>query len=134
MTASNIFTLSSAGKASVLLSPLDCGPHFRQRVVDDRQIQAGDFLEPPPAACDERLSLAHVRWIEPAFVEFAFDFDWRKVVVDDELREHWITADVPLTERVERFGIDLADHIAQIELAVGDFRDISAADFAEIAL
>ena len=44
-----------------------------------------------------------------------------------------IAADVAFAERVQRFGIDFADHVAQIQIAIGDFAHVAAAHVAEIA-
>ena len=90
-------------------------------------------MQPTPAAGDQRFLLLDIARIELPFVEGAFDHDRLEIVGDDELREHRVAADVALAGRVQRFGIELADHVAQIEIAIGEVFHVAAANVAEIA-
>ena len=56
-----------------------------------------------------------------------------KSSADDVLRERRIAADVPLGGRVQHLGIEHADDVAQVEIAIGELGDVLAADVAEIA-
>ncbi len=47
--------------------------------------------------------------------------------------ERGVAGDVPFVRGVQRFGIDHAQDIAQVEVALPDVFHIFAADFAEIA-
>ena len=57
----------------------------------------------------------------------------RKRVVDDELRQHRIAADVPLARRVQHLRVELPDHVAQIQIAIDQVGHVAAADVAQIA-
>ena len=62
--------------------------------------------------------MLHVGGVEAPLVEVAVDFDCREVRIGDELGERGIAADVALALGVERFGIDLPDHVSQVEIAL----------------
>src|SRR5664279_3383649 len=109
------------------------GPDFWQWIIDNRGFLTCHFVQPTPTAGDQRLALANVRRIEHSLVERAFDHDRRKIVVHNKLRESRIAADVSLWRRVERLGINHADHVAQIEIALGDLRHVGAADVAHVS-
>jgi hypothetical protein len=66
-------------------------------------------------------------------VEGAFDDDRLEIVGDDELRKHRVAADVALAGRMQRFRIELPNHVTQIEIAIGEILHVAAADIAEIA-
>src|SRR5687767_3471005 len=100
-----------------------------QRVVEQRNaFQVLQLLQPLPAASDEAFLLADEGGIELALVEIATGGDRLKIGVGDELSERGIAADVALASRMKRLGIDLADHVAEIEIALPDVLDIAAAD------
>ena len=44
-----------------------------------------------------------------------------------------IAADVSLGRRVQHFGVEHADDVAQVQIAIGELGHILAADVAEIA-
>jgi hypothetical protein len=106
--------------------------NFGQRVIEDRQVEAGHLVEPAPAAGYESGPLLDVGGIEAPLVKIAIDENRLEVIGHDELGKDRIAADVPLAHRVERFRIDHSDHIPQIEIAVGDPLDITAADVTQI--
>ena len=54
-------------------------------------------------------------------------------VVDDELAEGRVAADVAFCSCVQRLWVDHTDDIAEIQIAVGDRGDVLAAVFAEIS-
>ena len=109
------------------------GPELGQGVIQKRDaFEMGELLETTPAAGNETFLVADVCRIELAFVKGAFNDDRLEVVFDDELGEGGIAADVPLAGRVERFGIDLADDVAQVEIAVPDVLDVAATDVAQV--
>ena len=78
-------------------------------------------------------ALADEGRIELPLVERAFDDDRLEVVGDDVLRERRVAADVALAGRVQHFGIEHADDVAQVEIAIGELGHILAAHVAEIA-
>src|SRR5438128_165650 len=90
------------------------------------------FFQPPPAAGDEALLLTDVSRIELAFIKRTFDGDGLKFRIDDKLGQRRIAADVALARRMQRFGIDLANDVAEVEIAVPDVLDVAAADIAEV--
>ena len=83
---------------------------------------------------NEHLLIADIGRIELPLVEMPLDFNRRKVGMHDVLREHGIAANVPLAGRVQCLRIERPDHVAQIEIAVGEPCDITAANVAEISL
>jgi hypothetical protein len=111
----------------------DFGEDFRERVFDDREAESGNFFEAVPTAGDESFLIADEGGVELALVEWAVDDHRLEVVSDDVLRERRVAADVALFGRVEDFGIEQADHIAQIQIAIGELGHVLAADVAEIA-
>ncbi len=98
--------VAAAPRCSAARIAFDLGTHFGQRIIDDRQVEVRQLPEPAVAAGDERLSLADVIGVEQSLVEIAFDHDRLEIIVDDELREHRIAADVSFARRVQRFGIE----------------------------
>ena len=56
-------------------------------------------------------TLAHKARIELSLIEIPFDRHRLEAFVDDELCEHRVAADVSLARRMQRFGIDQANHI-----------------------
>jgi hypothetical protein len=107
--------------------------HFRERVLDDREPQRRDFFEAVPAAGDEGFLIADEGGVELAFVEGPFDGDRCEVVRDDVLRERGIAADVALFGGVEHFGVEEADDVTQVEIAIGELGHVLAAYVAEVA-
>jgi hypothetical protein len=93
-----------------------------------------EFFEATPAAGEEAFLLLYIGRVEKALVEASSDEDGLKVGIDDELSEGGVAADVAFASGVERFGIDLADDVAEVEIALPDVLDICAAKVAEIAL
>ncbi len=110
----------------------DARDHFRQRVFDDRDAKRGDFLEAFPAAGQQAFAFSDERWVELPLVERAFDDDRLEVIGDDVLGKRWIAADVALAGRVEHLGVEHADDVAQVQIAIGDFGHVLAANIAEI--
>ncbi len=94
--------------------------------------EAGDFLEPLPAASESRSRSDTYADVELPFVERAFDDDRLEVVGDDVLGERRIAADVPLGRRVQHLGVEHADDVAQVEIAIGELGHILAAHVAQI--
>jgi len=91
------------------------------------------LFESAPAACDEPLLFANMGRVELPLVERTFDDHGLKIQIDNELSERWITADVAFSRGMERLGIDLANDIAQVQIAIPDILDVTAANFTEIA-
>jgi len=110
----------------------DACDDFWQRVADDGRITVGQFLQSLPASREESFLLANVGPVECAFVEWAFDDHRLKIVGDDVLGERSVAADVTLGAGMQNFGVEHADDVSQVEIAVGQIGDIMAADFAEI--
>lgn len=92
-----------------------------------------DFSQPSPAAADKFFPLAYEFLVESPFIEVPFHDDRREVGIDDELRHRGVAANVSLASRVQRLWIEHADHIAEVEIAVGDRFHITAADVTKVA-
>jgi len=86
-----------------------------------------------PAAGDESFLTADEGGVELALVERAVDDDRFEVVGDDVLRERRVAADVSLFGCVEDLRVEEADHVAEVEIAIGELGHVLAADIAEIA-
>ena len=91
------------------------------------------LLQATPAAGDKPFLLADMRHVELPLVERPFNRHRIEIRIDNELGQRWIAADVALAGGVKRLGIDLANDIAQVEIAIPDVFDIAAADVAQIA-
>lgn len=110
---------------------------FFQRVFDDGHIGAANFMEPPPTSRDQRLPIADKSGVEVAFgkrVRRRVEHDGIEFGIDDELSHRRVAADVAFWSRMQRLGVNHSDHKAQVEIAVDDFLNFTAADVAEIAL
>ena len=111
----------------------DLGEHFGQRVLDDGDAEGDNFSETSPATSDQAFALGDVGWIELPLVKWTFDADRFEFVGHDVLSERWVAADVSLAGGVEHLGIEHADDVAKVQIAIGELGYILAADNAEIA-
>jgi hypothetical protein len=125
------------GKAEALsarsdAATLDSGEDFRQRIFDNGKSKGSDFLQTVPAASDERFLVVDKGRIEPALVKRSFDNHRREVVGDDVLSERRIATDVPFFGCVKHLGIQQADHVTQVKIAVRKLGHILATHVAQI--
>src|SRR4051794_17436607 len=102
------------------------GADFGQGVVDDGQVESSQLSQTAIAARNEGFSLANVVGVEQSLVEMAFDDHRLELIVDNELRQHRVAADVPLARRVQRLRIDQAGHKSQIQIAIDQLFDVTA--------
>jgi hypothetical protein len=87
-----------------------------------------------PGAGHALFLFAHERMVEVLLAERAFAAHRLEARRDDELRRRRVAADVPFPCGHELIRRHLAEDVAQIEVGVGHFLDLLAANVAEIAL
>ena len=87
-----------------------------------------------PTTGYELFSLFHEGDIEFPFVKEPITANELKLVVDDELAECWVAADMAFPRRMECLGIDHTDHVAQIQIAVCNGGHVLAAHFTNVSL
>lgn len=96
-------------------------------------MQLGKFLQAAPGAGDQFFTLLDVVGVEELLGERTFDSDWLERRVNDELRQHGVTAYVPFEGQRELQGSDFSQDIPQVEIAHDQAGDILATDFAEVS-
>ena len=84
-------------------------------------------MQAVPTASGQVFSSRNVFGIELPFVERTFHDDRLKRRIDDELGQHRIAAKMPFGSLEQAIWLDLANHIAEIEVAVGEVFDVLAA-------
>ena len=126
-----------------MISPHQFGPMLRDLILASTSGSGYSMIGMPRPAtslsrCQPRVTrrflVADERRIELALVERAVDDDggskssatmyWASV----GLQRMWRSAG-----RVEHFGIEQADHVAKVEIAIGELGHVLAAHVAEIA-
>ena len=95
-----------------------------------REITSWSRRQPRVTSCSRS---GDVGGIELPLVERTFDEQRWEVVGDDVLRERRVAANVALRRGVEHFGVEHADDVAEVEIAIGELGHVVAADVAEIA-
>src|SRR5580704_11410242 len=108
--------------------------YLGQWVLADWDSEVLQFLQPPPAPCEQLFSQAHVRRVEVLLGKSPFDHDRLKSRIDDELCIDGAAPDVPLGGRQQGRRVDGSDHKPQIQIAFGDVVDLVSANIAEVAL
>ncbi len=88
----------------------------------------------PPTPRNQLFPSADVVLVEVVLREWSVDNNRFEPFGDNELRLHGVAADMSLGRRQQCAGVDLADDVPQVQIAVGNLFDFVAADFTEITL